>query len=398
MFLQPMIDRNPGFLEACVKLHQLGEIPSNSYVLDLDTIQANAEHIKTQADQYGLTVFSMSKQIGRNPAALHTLKSAGLDSCVCVDMSDARAVHKAGLKIGHIGHLVQVPKHEVRAAIEMKPQYWTIFSLEKARELSDALKDAESQKVLLRVFCEDDSFYWGHEGGFHTAHIDRTIEEINSMPGLEFAGICSFPTQLYNQKTGMVEYTNNFRTLLDTARRIEEKLGRKIQINAPGTTSSLLFADMAKHGVTQVEPGHGLTGTCPQHAKQDLTEKPAMAYVSEVSHRHNGKDYCFGGGMYIDPVFGPYQVKACVGRTPDQALNQQMICEMPKPESIDYYGILQTQQHHDVRSGDTVVFGFRAQAFVTRAYVTAISGVRTGDLQVRGIYDVSANWADWQSL
>ncbi len=44
-----------------------------------------------------------------------------------------------------------------------------------------------------------------------------------------------------------------------------------------------------------------------------------------------------------------------------------MTCSMPKPESIDYYGILESGAA--VSQGDTVVFGFRAQAFVTRAFV-----------------------------
>ena len=42
MFLQSLIRRNRHFIEATISLHQAGEIPPNSYVLDLDTMQANA--------------------------------------------------------------------------------------------------------------------------------------------------------------------------------------------------------------------------------------------------------------------------------------------------------------------------------------------------------------------
>ena len=75
---------------------------------------------------------------------------------------------------------------------------------------------------------------------------------------------------------------------------------------------------LAEAGATQVEPGHGLTGTTPLHAVEDLPELPAVVYVSEVSHLHGGEAYCFGGGLYIDPVFPDYPVKAIVSREPDR--------------------------------------------------------------------------------
>ena len=41
---------------------------------------------------------------------------------------------------------------------------------------------------------------------------------------------------------------------------------------------------LAAAGATQIEPGHGLTGTTPLHAVEDLPETPAVVYLSEVSH------------------------------------------------------------------------------------------------------------------
>ncbi|HUW10604.1 MAG TPA: hypothetical protein VM537_12805, partial [Anaerolineae bacterium] len=43
------------------------EVPPNSYLLDLDAIQENARLIKQAADRAGLSVYPMTKQVGRNP-------------------------------------------------------------------------------------------------------------------------------------------------------------------------------------------------------------------------------------------------------------------------------------------------------------------------------------------
>lgn len=398
MFLNPIIRRNPKLIQACVQLHQEGKIPANSYALDLDTIRKNARHIAQIAGNNGLAVFAMTKQIGRNPDVLQAIKQEGISSCVCVDMNDARPVHASGLEIGHLGHLVQVPKFECAAALSMHPQYFTVFSLDKAKEISDALPKGQRQKILLRIYDQNSKFYRGHEGGIPAEDVMSAIEKIQAMQGLEFAGLTIFPTQLFDLEQKHLVHTSNFKTLMDTAKRVQDALGHKIEINAPGTTSSMFFEQLVREGVTQVEPGHGLTGTCPQHAFDDLVELPAMAYVSEVSHRYAGQDYCFGGGFYIDPIFGSYDVKVCVGHTPDQALNQLISCEIPKPESIDYYGMLQTQSNQSVQAGDTVVFGFRAQAFVTRAYVVAIEGVQSDHPSVNGIYlsnGQKAGWPTW---
>ncbi len=93
---------------------------------------------------------------------------------------------------------------------------------------------------------------------------------------------------------------------------------RDIEINAPGTTSSAVVPALAEAGATQCEPGHGLTGTTPLHAMEDLPERPAAVYLTEVSHLHAGRAYCFGGGLYIDPVFPDYDVKAIVVARADQ--------------------------------------------------------------------------------
>ena len=153
---------------------------------------------------------------------------------------------------------------------------------------------------------------------------------------------------------------------------------------------------LASADATQVEPGHGLTGTTPLHALQDLPELPAVVYVTEVSHFHGSEAYCFGGGLYIDPVFPDYQVRAIVASEPTSAEAALRNVEIPPPAAIDYYGMIDTRSGPaPVEIGDTVVFGFRPQAFVTRGYTVGVSGL-DGDAPVVGqIHDAFGRPVEW---
>ena len=395
MFLNSIIRRNPEMIKWAVTLHQKGQIPSNSYVVDVDTVYDNAKILFDEAKKYELQIFAMTKQIGRNPILLDAIKRAGIDSCVTVDMNDARPVHANGMKIGHLGHLVQVPHHETEAGMSFEPEYWTVFSYEKAKAISESIKGNREQKILARIYADGDTFYKGHEGGFKAEDIVEVRNRINQMKGLKFVGITSFPTQLFDEKEKKVVPTPNMETLKKAAIVLKKAGMETVEINAPGTTSSVLFKGLAEAGVTQVEPGNSLAGTIPSNAFEDFAETPAMIYVSEVSHKHNGKAYCYGGGMYVDPVFSAYDVNALVGNTPIKALNNKIICDIPDPSAIDYYGILDTKENDDVRQGDTVIFGFRAQTFVTRAYMVPVSGLKEGKPIVEGIYSVDGRKVGW---
>ena len=48
-----------------------------------------------------------------------------------------------------------------------------------------------------------------------------------------------------------------------------------------------------------------------------------------------------------------------------------------------------------VQYGDSVVFGFRIQAFVTRAYTAGISGLATGSPRVGGIWAAGGQPVSW---
>jgi len=394
VFLDVLTRRNPRLIDAAITLHQQGRLPANTYAFDLDMVRDNAATIATTAAELNLTVFAMTKQVGRNPDLCRSLIDGGIPASVNVDLECARATARAGMQIGHIGHLVQIPRAEADAAQALQPAYWTVFNLDKALEAARSAKIlGREQAVLARIYGPEDNFYPGHEGGFPVCDIGEVADAIDAIDGARFAGITTFPALLFDQSTRRVVPTHNLSTLHSAAELLRAAGRSDLQMNGPGTNSTAVFAALAATGVTQVEPGHALTGTTPWHAIENLPELPAVCYVSEVSHLYQGRAYCFGGGLYVDPVFPPYQLRAVVGRDPaDTALVEATV---PSPAAIDYYGQLNLTDHPQITVGDTVVFGFRIQAFVTRAYTAGIAGLAAGEPVVEGIWSSDGSANSW---
>lgn len=395
MFLDVLRRRNPTLIEQAIAMHQAGRIPANSTVIDLDAVTHNADLIKAAADKAGLKTFAMTKQMGRNGDFCRAVKAGGIDKAVAVDAECARACVRAGLALGHVGHLVQVPRAEAAAVGAMAPDYWTVFNQTKAAEAAAAGRDGREQPLLARLFAEGDRFYNGHEGGFPAAAVAAVADALDGLVGGRFAGITTFPALLFEAEAGKVRPTPNLATLARAVEALRRTGRTDIEVNAPGTTSSAVLQALADHGATQCEPGHGLTGTTPLHAIQDLPEVPAVVYVSEVSHLHAGRAYCFGGGLYIDPVFPPYQLRAVVSREPSAAADTLHDVEIPPPAAIDYYGMVDQAGARTPEVGDTVVFGFRQQSFFHRPYTVGLAGLATGTPTVRTIHDAFGRPADW---
>jgi predicted amino acid racemase len=394
MFLDVLRRRNSRLVEASIELHQRGELPANTFVYDLDAVSENARAIATEAGRLGLTVYAMTKQIGRNPDFCEALKAGGIDAVVAVDMADARATYRAGMRLGHLGHLVQVPRAELPAALAMRPEHLTVFSMQKVREAAAVSAElGRQQAILVRLYAPDDEFYSGHEGGFPAEDIVRVADEIDGLEGVRFAGVTTFPALLFDPAMRSLRRTHNLRTLEKATADLRAAGRDDLEINAAGTTSSAALPVLAAAGVTQVEPGHALTGTTPLHAVEDLAELPAACYVTEVSHLYEGRAFCFGGGMYVDPVFPPYRVRAVVGRDPGSTT--LLDATLPPAEAIDYYGQLDLSGASDVEVGDSVVFGFRIQAFVTRAYTAGLTGLAAGEPRVAGIWTATGEPTSW---
>jgi predicted amino acid racemase len=381
VFIDVTRRRNPDLINAAVALHQAGEIPSNCYVIDLDTVSANAAVVAAAARSHGLTPYQMTKQFGRNPIVARAIADAGIDRVVAVDFEEARLLHAHGLRMGHVGHLVQVPAREVPLALDMQADFLTVFGFEQAERIStEAAVVGRVQDVTLRVVGPHDTFYSAQGGGVPAADAVQVALRIDAMPGARLRGVTSFPVLLWNESLGAFAPTANLATLGDVSARLREAGLDAPVINAPSACCSATFGLKAEAGATHVEPGSCLIGQTPLHAVSDEPELPAMIYVSEISHKTDDSVYCIAGGLYPRCKAKSALVFAKLGTDPVVAR-----VELDPAEAIDYYGTLHVDDTSTVAVGDTVVYAFRAQVFVSRCFVAVVSGVGS-DPKVEGIF------------
>jgi len=395
-FLDVTIERNPLLIQIAAEFHQAGEIPANTVVIDLDAVRRNAAIIKEEAQKHEIQLYFMTKQFGRNPQVCSSIQSAGIEKAVAVDMEDAWCLFQNNVTVGHLGHLVQIPSHEIRFALEsISPEVITVFSYEKAKQIAEKAKELGiTQQLLVRVVGEGDFFYPYQYGGIPEREAIRVIKAINRLEYVTVVGVTSFPCFRFDLRRRQVCPLPNLETLTRTAREIKRKLGITVkQINAPGDTSARTMELLAEAGVTHGEPGHAFTGTTPWHAFEELPEIPSWLYVSEVSHKQREKAYCFGGGlMSADAPLGIWtslyhhlRMYALVGHEPKQIIHNK-VCAEPAGY-IDYYGVLDLGKDGNAEVGDTVIYGVRNQVFVSRAYVAIVSGIQKGRPVLQGIYD-----------
>ena len=144
MLLDVICRRNPSLVEAAIALRRQDRIPANSYVVDLDAVRANARHLRAAGNRHGLSVFAH-------------------------DQDGTRVTYRGGMRVGNVGHLVQILRAEADAAAALEPECWTVFSDEKAAEAVAAARRGRTQALLGRIQAPapGDLFYNGHEGGFY---------------------------------------------------------------------------------------------------------------------------------------------------------------------------------------------------------------------------------------
>lgn len=389
MYLHRLIERNPKLLRAALELHQGGRIPPNTWVVDLDTIADNARSLAAEARRLGLSTYVMSKQYARNPYVTWIAIANGLHKAVAVDMPGALQMRRYGIPIGHLGHLNQIPRNLIPQAVAMRPEIFTVYNLEHARWIDAAASDqGVIQDLLLRVYAPGDIFFDGQQGGFPEEEVPQVVGAIGQLRNVRLVGVTAFPCVRYNANPDEppTEITPNFRTILRAAETMR-KMGIEVKhINAPGNTSSVTMPVLAAAGATHVEPGHGLLGTTPNHAfRGDLPERPTYTYVSEISHHVGSQAYAYGGGLFQDIYQPGYHAEALVGETWEQAKNNKVDYLHEIKQIIDYHAVLEPGNR--CVPGDTVLFGFRTQMQMTRAYVAPVSGIATGNISVPYLFD-----------
>ncbi|MCD1127430.1 YhfX family PLP-dependent enzyme [Jinshanibacter sp. LJY008] len=380
MFVDALKKQNPQLIEAAVALWRQGTILPDTYVIDVDQVLDNGRKLLKTAHDYGIELYLMTKQIGRNPTLAQRLIELGYRGVVAVDFREAEVLSEHQIPLCHVGHLVQTPDALVEKTLRLRPEVMTVFSLEKARQIS---KVAQSigviQPVMIKVIADSDQLYPGQEAGFILDDLENIVQQIQMMPGIKLTGLTHFPCLLWNDQQQKTLPTPNLQTLLATYNRLTDMgVGIK-QLNAPSATSCSTLPLLAEYGVTHTEPGHALTGTIPANQHGTEPERIAMVYITEVSHQFSGLSYCFGGGYYRRG----HASKGLVFSSSVSSSNVQIAPVLPLDDSsIDYH--IPLKGHYPVGSG--VVMCFRTQIFVTRSDVALVSGIQTGRPVLDGIY------------
>ncbi|ALR78409.1 YhfX family PLP-dependent enzyme [[Enterobacter] lignolyticus] len=383
MFVEALKRQNPALISAAHRLWQQGKIAPDSWVIDVDQVLENGRLLVDVARRHGITLYLMTKQLGRNPWLAQRLLELGYQGIVAVDYKESRVMRRAGLKVAHQGHLVQIPSAQVEAAVREGTEVITLFSLEKAHEVSRAaVRAGVTQSVMLKVYGEQDFLYPGQESGFALSDLATAVEALQIMPGIQLVGLTHFPCLLWDDALGEIMPTPNLHSLVSARDTLLAQGVALAQLNAPSATSCTSLPLLAGYGVTHSEPGHALTGTIPANQRGDQPERIAMLWLSEISHHFRGRSYCYGGGYYRRGharnalVFTPGSDSACDARlgTIDDS-------------SIDYY--LPLEGNYPV--GSAVLFCFRTQIFVTRSDVVLVCGVQQGEPCIAARYDSLGN-------
>ena len=298
MFVEQTLKKNRALMDTAFRLHGSGQILPDSYVVDVDAFCSNGKKILEEAGKHNIKLYFMLKQLGRNPYLAEKLVQLGYEGAVTVDFKEAQTMMEHNIPIGNVGHLVQVPESMVEKIVAYGPEVVTVYSLDKVRSIQRAAARLQKrQGILLRVFGEGDMIYSGQTAGFHLSEVEKTVEFIQKeCPNVQIKGITSFPCYLYSEEQGDIAPTANLNTVLRAKELLERMNYSELLINTPSATCTAAIEKMALLGGNCGEPGHGLTGTTPLHARLEQPEVPAVVYVSEVSHNFMGNAYCYGGG------------------------------------------------------------------------------------------------------
>jgi predicted amino acid racemase len=408
-YMDSTIERNPGLIEAALELHQSGKIPPNTYLLDLDAHRTNARMMTAEAAKHGVSLYFMTKQINRNPLISKAVLAEGFRGVVAVESQCTRSLHRYGIRIGHVGHLTQIPVHEIDYVLGMNPEVWTVYSVENAKAISDrAEKIGKVQDLLIQPIGKGDLFFDSMTGGIPEEKVVGDVAKINSFPGVRVVGTTSFPCMLYDIAAGKVRPISNFLTVVRAAKRLKDELGIEItQINTPGNNHTTTMKTVAENGGTHAEPGSGMLGGNTQHTFLSEPELPAFVYVSEVSHWLGDKVYAHGGGMAFPgggwgllPDGSIWEggshigMDALVGSNYTQARSNRLHSELSSADPFNY-NLPLSLAGKTVSVGDTVVYGFiTPQVFVSRSWNAVVEGISSNNPHLLGIFDSGGNLVD----
>ena len=378
MFLNKCLANNRPLIEYAFKAHQKGLILPDTYLLDLDTIKANASAMLKEADDNGVLLYFMLKQIGRNPKVGKMLMDLGFKGAVVVDYKEALVMIENGIHIANVGHLVQIPKAALRKIIASKVDVVTVYSYDKILEVNEVAKELGIvQPLLIRITDDDAELYSGQVAGFSSEELKDLIVKFEALSNVKIGGVTAFPALLYNEKEGKITPTANMNGLKRAMAILKDAGYEDLLINIPSATCCSSIKEIKELGGNTGEPGHGLTGTTPLHKASDEKERVGYVYVSEISHNFKDKSYCYGGGHYRRG----HMENVLVGTSLDDA--RMLKVKAPDDDSIDYH----FEISENTKVSDTAVMCFRTQIFTTRSHVAIVEGLSEGKPEITGLYD-----------
>jgi len=394
-------------VDSAFDLHRNGEIPTNTYLVDLDTMRRNAAVLVQASAEAGIKNYYMTKQFGRNPLLCKAIVEAGIPSAVAIDIDETKILHRNGFKVDHVGHLMQIPSLEVDFVVgKVRPEITTVYSFEKAKQIDrSAQKFGRTQKIMLRPVSPSDSFGPSTEGGTPVRELVKEVRRMSELRNIRVTGLTSFPSFRYDLKLRRITKTSNFETLIRAKSLIESETSTTIeQINAPGSSCTAGMKILAEEGATHAEPGHAFTGTTPWHAfDEKMPEIPAWVYVTEVSHVTPDRAYSISGGLPQSGYYGFFTMKYhqvfLYAMVEHGGEYRTILAEPPQLVNDvqawpDFHTSLHQPEDFTLSVGDTVVFGFRPQVYVTRSKVAIATGIGTSNIKVVGIFDRYGNLLD----
>lgn len=106
MFVEVLKRQNSALIFVVLSLWQQGKIVSDSWVIDVDQILENGKRLIETARFYGIELYLMIKQFGRNSWLAEKLLVLGYSGIVAVDYKEARVMRRVGLFVAYQGYLV----------------------------------------------------------------------------------------------------------------------------------------------------------------------------------------------------------------------------------------------------------------------------------------------------
>jgi predicted amino acid racemase len=388
LFTDMTITRNSAMIEAAVDLYRTGKTPP-AYLIDLDSVNANCRHLAETAKAHGMNCIAMTKSTGHNPHVAQLALDRGMSSLVAVEARQAFKFAEHGHKLGHVGHLSQIPRRDIHAILGMRPDFVTVYSLEIAKAISDWCETlGRRQPVLVTISHPgDDGLYEYMVGGWTIRDCVEGIRPLLDLPGIELVGVTTHVAVGNDQDdAATVKPTEAFFTTLRGKEKLERAFGIELpRINAAGNANCLTIPRWAQYGVTDVEPGAAIIGNSRFHAMREMPEIPAQVFVTERTHTWDGREHVIGGAFgNLPPNEGVAPAEGLFGHTLDEALKNRR--RYVGCGQVDFHGAFAKGQQ-EPEYGMPVVFPHIANAYLDRAPVVTVSGIQDGKPVVRGIFD-----------